>query len=170
MRNKLNEIVERFHKFDVIRHIYAKKITASFGLYLGQLPVMEFVAKHNGCTQKQIADEMGITPASIAISAKRMEKAGLLERTTDQNNLRCNKLFITSRGLELAHKCRGEFDKLDIQMFSGFSEDNIKQLRNYLDKLIENISGEELADKSIFSLIALRNELDQKQKKTRGGR
>jgi len=164
MKITLRDIIGRIHRLNLIRHIYAKKTTAGLGLFLGQPAILEYLITHNGCTQKEIADEMQITAASIAITVKRMQKAGLLDRITDESNQRCNKLFITVKGQELSQKCKIEFDRMDLQMFAGFSEKDLEQLSQYLDLIINNISNEEFAGKTFFSLLALGNELDKKHK------
>ena len=163
MKITFRSIVGKFHKLDLIRHIFAHKLTTKVGLYMGQLPLLEYIIEHDQCTQKEVADEMQVSPPSIAISVKRMQKAGLLIKVTDENNLRCNKLSVTSKGRERAKQLRKEFNKLDEQMFCGFNEDELDKLCSYLDRLVDNISSEEFANKTIFSLIALEKELERKQ-------
>ena len=55
-----------------------------------------------------------------------------------------------------------EFDKIDEQMFKGFSEEEKEQFCNYLDRLIENLSTDEMKDKSMFALCKKEKQLYKK--------
>jgi DNA-binding MarR family transcriptional regulator len=134
-------------------------------LYFGQLPIIEYIIRNEGCTQKEIADKLGVTPPSIAISTKRMQKAGLIEKRTDENNLRRNCLSATKNGMELAKRCRERVDDLDKRMFRGFSEKELNIFRNSLDRMIENISDRSDTGTDVYSITALRNEIRRRKKK-----
>ena len=137
----------------ILHRINIHKQASKNGLYFGQPPILEYVANHKHCTQREVADFMKVSPASIATSVKRMQKAGLLEKMTDDSDLRYNRLKITEKGKELTNKCRKDFDKVDAQMFSGFSNEECEQLYGYYERMIKNLSTDDLAAKSTFSLI-----------------
>lgn len=113
-----------------------------FGLYYGQFPVIETVRRHDGCTQKELADMLMVSPASIAVSTKRLEKSGLLIRKTDENNARCNRISITEQGIQVSDCCRGIFDKVDSLAFEGFSDEELDEFTAYLDRIIVNLGGD----------------------------
>ena len=113
-----------------------------FGVYYGQFPVIETVRRHDGCTQKELADMLMVSPASIAVSTKRLEKSGLLTRKTDENNARCNRISITEQGIKASDCCRAIFTKVDSQAFEGFSDAELDEFTNYLDRIIVNLGGD----------------------------
>lgn len=113
-----------------------------FGLYYGQFPVIETVLKHDGCTQKELADMLMVSPASVAVSTKRLEKAGLLTRKTDESNARCNRLSITEEGKQISDRCRDIFEKVDNRAFEGFSDKELDEFVSYLDRIIINLDGD----------------------------
>lgn len=154
MRISFLDIARKMNTLSILHRINIQKQASKNGLYFGQPPILEYVANHNHCTQREVADFMKVSPASIATSVKRMQKAGLLEKMTDDSDLRYNRLKITEKGKELTNKCRKGFDKVDAQMFSGFSNEECEQLYGYYERMIKNLSIDEFADKSIFSLIA----------------
>ena len=154
MKISFLDIAKKMNTLSILHRINIQKQASKNGLYFGQPPILEYVANHNYCTQREVADFMKVSPASIATSVKRMQKAGLLEKMVDDSDLRYNRLKITEKGKELTYKCREDFDKVDAQMFSGFSDEECQQLYGYYERMIKNLSTEELADKSFFSLIA----------------
>ena len=121
---------------------------ADSGLYFGQLPILESVRDNDGCSQTDIAELLHVSPASIALSTKRLSKAGLLDKKAQEGNLRCNSLMITDKGRAAVKKCRAAFDELDAKMFDGFSADDFRCLKEYLDRMITNLEiSEECANK-----------------------
>lgn len=174
MKIELREIIGRFYKLEILRRGYIQEATADIGLYFGQLPILEYVIAHERCTQKEIADAIHVTPASVAISTKRMQKAGLLEKTVSDHNLRSNQLAVTPKGRELSQRYRSKFDEVDRKMFAGFQESELEQLSGYFDRLIMNISNEAANDISMFAITALAQEIKKKNSSKRrmagGGR
>ena len=71
------------------------------------MPVLRYVMENDGCKQVDLANFLRVTPASVALSTKRMQKAGYLEKEVDEYNLRRNKLHVTPQGRQLAADCKG---------------------------------------------------------------
>lgn len=159
------EIIKRMNKLHIIHRIYIHKEAAKSGLYIGQLPILEYVNDHEKCTQCEVADFMQVSPPSIATSVKRMQKAELLEKATDKNDLRYNRITITEKGKTTVQQCRKRFDKIDAQLFAGFNEQECEQICGYFDRMIANMSTGEFANKTYFSLIAEAKKLHAQQNK-----
>lgn len=158
MNTKYFEVVARLEMLNILKRIERHKICESVGLYPGQLPLLEYIIKNDGCTQKEIADTLKVSPASIATSTKRLQKAGLIQKQTDEENLRKNMLSVTEKGVELAKKCREIFDVSDKKLFGGFSDEELLSVKESLDKLILNITDGKGCGVDFCSMIALHNE------------
>ena len=100
-----------------------------------QMRMLEFIENNRGCTQAEVAEEMQVSPASVAQSIKRMEAAGFVKREVCKGNLRANSLWITPEGSAAAANCRVVFDGLQAKMFQGFSDEE-KLLTNRLKNQI----------------------------------
>ena len=83
---------------NVLRRNLTHKKTAGYQLHRGQLPILELILAKPGCTQQELAEQLRITPASVAQSTTRLEKAGLIEKRTDPANRRRNWLSATAEG------------------------------------------------------------------------
>lgn len=147
------EIIDRMNKLNLIHRINIQAEASKNGLYLGQLPILEYVSKNNRCTQREVAGFLKVSPPSIATSVKRMQKAGLLEKETDPSDQRYSRLTITEKGRAVAQKCRKNYDSLDAQLFSGFDEEECTALYQFFGRMISNLSEDGYEDKSFFSLI-----------------
>lgn len=131
---------EELLKLNALRRIATTRAAGEAGLHMGQLRVLEFIGHHRGCTQKDIADALQVTPASIALSTKRLQKAGLVEKQVDETNLRCNMLYVTPKAEEISRICRDKFDAIDAVMFQGLSDDELDWFDTLMTRMIENMT------------------------------
>lgn len=95
----------------------------------------------DGISQKRIADIIGITPSTVAISIKRMEKSGLVQKIADHDDLRYNHVKLTPKGKEFLDECINAFKAIDTKMFDGFSENDRDQLKTFFKCMIKNLES-----------------------------
>ena len=114
-------------------------VLSQCSLYVGQPSMLAFVRSHPGCSQKQMADEAGVTPASIAASFKRLEHVGLISRRNDTADTRCNRVYITALGEKELDYCQDALQTIDSEMTEGMSEKEIKEFERLLRIMMENL-------------------------------
>lgn len=136
------EVIGRIHKLELVRKLQHRKETEEFKLYFGQMPVLDFVSNHPGCTQVEIAEFLQVSPASIALSTKRLQKAGYITKEVDPDNLRCKRLMLTESGERARRLSHERLDEMDKRMFEGFSEEEMVTLTMLLDRATMNLTGE----------------------------
>lgn len=136
------EAVGAMHRLELLRRIKARSLMADSGLHPGQPRLLEYIRSHPGCTQKEAADELDVTPASAAASLKRLEKAGFVTRQTDEKDARRNQLFLTDAGRQQIEENRRQFDALDAHMFSGMTESEVAAFRSACEKMFDNLADE----------------------------
>jgi len=152
------EVMRRIEKINLLRRIQGQQAHREMGLYQGQLPVLDYIRKNPDCNQVDIANKLHVTPATIAISTKRMEKAGLLTKRVDEDNLRCKRLTITELGRSKCEEAFASYHKSNEALFQGFSDAELEQLGSYLDRLLVNLAqqmGEDPAKLDFATLAAL---------------
>ena len=133
------ELIMSIEKLKIVRRICMHNAVLKLPLYHGQLPMLEYIYTHDGCTQAELAEKLMITPASAALSTKRLEKAGFITKKSDKSNRRCNKLSLTELGVETCLKCREAFDGVDRRMLEGFSAEEVEQCFGLINRLIYNL-------------------------------
>lgn len=156
------DILGKITQVKLLRRLAAQR--EDLALYHGQFPILNTVSRHDGCTQKELADMLMVSPASIAVSTKRLEKSGLLTRRTDECNARCNRLSITEQGLDTLEKCRAVLDRIDSSAFSGFSEQELDDFVSFLDRIIVNLGGD-AARSGPCAIAALAGEVADNERK-----
>lgn len=122
-------------------------------IYRGQPEILGYLVNHGDCSQKELAESLGVSPASIATSLKRMSKAGFIERSPDENDRRINRLKITSEGKAVFLKGKAECDKVDKIMFDGFDENEINVFSDMLSRIAKNLSDEGISDKDALEFF-----------------
>ena len=107
------------------------------GITTPQLALLDWVAARPGCSVGEIADGLELTPPTVSVSVRRLEKAGLLERRTDPTDKRSVQISTTARG-QLLHRRALEFrlGKMK-QLLSGLSEKEAAVLLTLLEKAID---------------------------------
>ena len=166
-----HEVIGRLHKLELVRKLRHRKETEEFRLYFGQMPVLDFLAKHPGCTQVEIANFMQVSPASIALSTKRLQKAGYIEKEVDPNNLRCKRLQLTPDGERARRLSHERLDQMDAKTFEGFSEEEMVLFTLFLDRATMNLTGENenIVSGEVFSNLHKQLEtLEHEKKKNEG--
>ena len=142
MSAERNALFGKMVEIGMLKRLLIYKESPGEGLYFGQLPIIEALRHNDGCTQKELADMLHVSPASVAVSAKRLEKNGLITRRTDENNARCNRLSVTEKGLTERARCREVFDMIDERALEGFAAEEMEMLDSFLSRMIVNLGGE----------------------------
>lgn len=122
-------------------------------LYYGQLHLLEYIISHPECSQKDIADRFALSKATVTKSVKRMIKNGIITRVVNPEDERKFMLKATEKGNELSDSCINIFKNVDELTFKDFSEEEVEQFSNYLDRIMENLETDYSRNKSLRELI-----------------
>ncbi len=114
-------------------------ILDKYSLHCGQPRILHTVADMDGASQREIADKLQISPASLAMSIKRMCKAGLLEKVASETDQRTNQIRITPKGMQQNIDCLTECAQADAKMLEGLSQAEIGLLSGLLARIYDNL-------------------------------
>lgn len=110
------------------------------GLFNGQPRMMFLIREHPGITQKELAEEMQITPASVAVSVRRMEHEGLVVRDRDSHDSRVQHLTLTKKGQVLDTECRKARDIIIDVLYEDFSQEELQALERQVQHMRQKLS------------------------------
>ena len=99
------------HRMVALHKLRLQRKTAPLGMFAGQMPLLLYVGRHPGCTQRDIAEALGVSTPSVATSIKRMQKAGMLEKLADEADMRCNKISLTAKAQRVIEAGQRLFDE-----------------------------------------------------------
>lgn len=104
-----------------------------------QFPMLRLLFENPGLNQREIAEKLNIKPPTVAVSIKRMEKVGLVERRQDQNNQRISRIYITDAGISMVNLGREILVKEEEIMLQDFTEEEKALVRQYLQRIRNNL-------------------------------
>lgn len=125
----------------------------SLNIYRGQPDILGYLLENGECSQKELAEHLEVSPASIATSLKRMSKSGFIERTEDEKDRRINRIRLTEPGKEAFLAGRKICDSVDGMMFDGFTDEEIEALTSMLARISDNLSADGVSDREAINYI-----------------
>lgn len=133
---KLIGMIENMH---LLRKLFIRRSTSDSPLHFGQIAIMNTIEQNEHCTQATLAEQLMVTPASVATSTKRLQKAGFITKTIDEDNLRCKRLALTDKGRAAITEHKQLFRQYDELIFKSFSESEKAELYGYLSRIVSEM-------------------------------
>ena len=70
----------------------------SLGIHPRQMPILAVLWKEDGCSQKELASQLGVKPPTVTVSIQRLEKIGIIVRKQDEKDQRISRIYLTEEG------------------------------------------------------------------------
>ena len=146
MAEEHRRLVWQISRNDLVRKILSDRFFDGIGLQRGRFPMLQVLLHNEGCTQIEVAEQLRISPASVAVTLRRMERDGLVQRREDTQDQRCKRIYATEKAKEIAERSRCFFEAMDEKMFEGLSAEELETLSSLLYRLFDNLAGDEFRD------------------------
>ena len=135
---------KRYLVWDIIRiarehRKTVEKRVCSLGIHPSQHHFLMHIAQCGTCTQNSIAEAMEISAATVAVSIKKLEKGGYIEKRISQSDGRSNVLALTGKGEEVVEKSKEMFERVDEEMFASVTEEEQQQFHCLMERIISNL-------------------------------
>lgn len=112
---------------------------AEVGLYRGQPPILMLLYKNDGMSQKEMARALNLSPATMTLTLKRMEKAGLVLREMDEHDQRILRVHLSEKGREMCETGESRIGVVTAELLEGFTLEEQQQLNEYLGRIARNM-------------------------------
>jgi DNA-binding MarR family transcriptional regulator len=129
-----------FHLASKMKRNRGSKMMSQAGLYRGQPFILSCLWETEGLTHTELANKLGIQPATISVALQRMEKSGLIERQPDPDDQRVSRVYLTKAGREIRPVVEQIWQDLETTTFSGFSPQELEQFCSMLQHICTNLS------------------------------
>ena len=129
-------------RFDEIVRALSRRVDArleAYDLSRTQWRLLAYIVRNHGMTQSEIARVLELERASVGQTIDIMERKELLTRTPSQTDRRVWRIEATKKAHDLLPELRPMVDRLHEQMFAGFSDGEIEQLGDLMDRIVNNI-------------------------------
>lgn len=135
---------QSFHyQLMAVQSLVQKKILEQLSdtnLTIGQPKVLEYLGRHDGMSQKDIARACHIEPGSMTSILNRMEDKNLIERKMLHGNRRSLYVFLTPYGKEMWQHVEQAFAQIEQEIWKDISVTAQKEFMETLQQIYNNLS------------------------------
>ncbi len=110
-----------------------------YGLHPGNPKFMLYIADHEGCSQKDLAETYYLESCTLSSVLANMEERGFIERKQSEKDKRSYRIYTTPKGRQLLEPIRDQFIKTIEIAISGFSPTETAMLYDLLDRVANNL-------------------------------
>ena len=93
----------------------------------------------DGISIRSLSIKCGLAITSLTTMLERMENQGLIRRVQSETDKRKTLLFLTEKAYALKDEYDSVSDKMGSIYYKGFSEEEITQFEEYLDRIRRNL-------------------------------
>jgi DNA-binding MarR family transcriptional regulator len=135
MKEILREIGMIARALDSISNIEFKEYDLTKGQYLYLVRICE----NPGIIQEKLAEMIKVDRTTAARAIKKLDINGFVEKKEDKHNKKIKKLFPTEKGKTVYPFIKKENDYSNIVALEGFTEKEIENIFNLLQRVRKNI-------------------------------
>lgn len=132
-----------YHKLMMENHtLFSKMVFEELSgseLSAGQPKVLEYLLTHDGAAQKDIAGACMIEPATATSLLARMEKSGLIERHSREDDKRYILVYLTEKGRAMAEASVKVLGMIEKRVLEDFSDEERSIFISGLERVNRNL-------------------------------
>lgn len=117
---------------------WENEVVKGSGLTLQQMHTIEVLGAKGAMRMKELARRMGITTGTLTVNIDKLEKSGYVQRIPNENDRRSILVELTSSGVEVFEQHDDMHCVLTKEITSQLDDEDIKNLKNILHKVLEN--------------------------------
>lgn len=116
-----------------------RRETEKAGFPQGYRRIVFHLSHNEALTQNDLVKLTHMKAPSISVQLQKMDQEKLITRKIDKNDLRKNYITLTEKGRECENFFISKCQETEKVMFENFSEDEMKALKEYLKKIVNNL-------------------------------
>ena len=124
--------------FRLIR-VYADKEAARYGITRAQWAVLSKIERSEGMKQTELAELLEVQPITLTRLIDKLCDNGWIERRSDENDRRVNRLYLKKAARPLLGKLAGLRSELTATALEGISPADAHRLLIQLEQIKENV-------------------------------
>lgn len=101
--------------------------------------ILVLIKERPEANQKDLAKAMKLTQGAMSGSIKRLLKLDLITQVPLEEDNRYNRLVLTEKGYKVIEDFEVDVNKRYVEIFDGFSEEDLQVFNGFLNKLNENL-------------------------------
>lgn len=119
---------------------YLDRALKDSGLNVGNPKVVLYLMNHEGCNQKELAENCYVETATLSTVLSNMESSGLIERKKLETDKRTYAIYPTEKGRRIIESVRRKLEATIDDALRDFSDREKGLLREYLERVTDNLT------------------------------
>lgn len=116
-----------------------ERLLEGTGLHRAQHRLLMTLSEGKFESQAELAAVLEISTATVAVSLKKLERDGYIQKTTKKYDSRAKFVSLTEKGEDVVARSREIFAYMDQSVIRGFSEEELVTLRKFLKQMYDNV-------------------------------
>lgn len=138
--DEIKDVLNSFRELYKTSYDLFNQRAKNFVINPQQFHLMNLILQHDGINQRELAQMLKITPATLSVRIKRLEKAEFLIRDVDLDDKRNFILKLTPQGKELIDRSYEHMKRNITLMFAGVTKEELASLKSCLNKIQHNLN------------------------------
>ena len=119
-----DKLYKAFANVTRLHYLKHHEVSEEIGVFHGQLRLLFNLAEREEApSQRELSKEMKISPATLNVMVKSMEKEGYIFKKKDTRDQRVTRIYITDKGSEKYTEVIKKFDTVGTDYFGSLSEE-----------------------------------------------
>lgn len=111
------------------------------GVFRAQHHILMYLSYHENSSQKDIAEELHISPASVAASIKKLVQGGYVEKKISEADARYYEVALTAKGRSVVAESHRIFQEYIDNMYAGIPEAELQDSIRMLGRIRNNLQS-----------------------------
>ena len=116
-----------------------ERLLEGTGLHRAQHRLLMTLSEGEFESQAELAAVLEISTATVAVSLKKLERDGYIQKTTKKDDSRAKFVSLTDKGEDVVARSREISAYMDQSVIRGFSEEELVTLRKFLKQMYDNV-------------------------------
>lgn len=137
--DKLSIIMEELKTIDKLHH---KMMSMHCGDMTPDQGKLLYLIKNKKMNQKELAEHLHITEATLSVRIKRLVESGLVEREVDRNDKRVYSIVLSSKGEKIVNDMDSAIRHYQEIICKGITNEDYEVVLSVIHKIQKNIKEE----------------------------
>lgn len=131
--------IRRIELLGRLHHMAFRTLFREDGLPPAQAGAMKVIIRCPGMSQRELADKLHIQRATATVMLQKMEKAGYIDRRSDQDDQRISRIYPTKLAKTIDAENQKNVNAYFARCFSGISPEAFDTMAAAMTRLGDNI-------------------------------
>ena len=135
-----DSVHKMLHKIDKNTMLKFRHKLEPYDFTRGEFPFLfGLIKRGDGVTQKDICGHIPISKSTTSKMINNLVKKGYLRKEKDPNDKRATRIYLTDKKEEIENIVKEIDEEAEKLMMEGFTDEEKRQLKEYLSRIIDNL-------------------------------